>query len=105
MEAADMKITLTVPYAGTDRSISGTPSAIAAAAALVARGLPTLAEMNLTQDLADVDEGTAGASMGIGTGGGREFVEGSHTLLMALQRVITRPRPRPTAERHVSASI
>ena len=89
----DIIVTLTVPYAGVDRKISGSPLNIAKVALLIEQGLPTLADMNLDgiAHLCNDVDGTA--EMGMGNGPGREFVTGSHTLLMALQRVLLNTAP------------
>ena len=82
----DLILSLTVPYAGKDRVVSGSPTNIAKAATMIASGLPTIADMNISQELADMDTGGA-TEMAMGNGRGREFIRGDHLLLMALSRV------------------
>ncbi len=72
----NITLTLTVPYAGHDRTITGPATAIATAALLISKGLPE------TDDKpADTDDNT---SIGIN----RESVRGSFVLICALQPLI-----------------
>lgn len=84
-------VTLTVPYEGVDRRISGSPLNIAKVALLVEMGLPSLDDMGLGDFRKHCDDADGDSIMGMGDGSGSEFVTGSHTLLMALQRVMGRP--------------
>lgn len=90
----DLTVTLTVPYEGRDRTISGSPIAIARAALLIEMGLPTLAEQNTSIDLANLcDESPLPTSMGMGNGAGGDFISGSHTLICAIREVMFRQQP------------
>lgn len=84
-------LTLTVPYAGADRIITGPAMAIAAAAVIVANGLPTIEDMNLTPEMCDESLDKGRSSMGMGGGGGDQFIQGSHTLIMAIQCAMLAP--------------
>lgn len=87
-------ITLTVPYEGRDRSISGTPVAIAKAALFVEMGLPTLEQQNCSLELANMcDDSSGETSMGMGNGAGDEFITGSHTLIGAIRAAMDRAQP------------
>lgn len=84
-------LTLTVPYAGADRTIIGPAMAVAAAAVIIANGLPTIEDMNLTPEMCDESLDKGRTSMGMGGGSGNEFIQGSHTLIMAIQRAMLNP--------------
>lgn len=85
-------VTLTVPYAGIDRRISGSPLNIARIAMLIESGLPTLEDMNLGGIAHLCDDVDGNTSLGMGDGSGQEFVVGSHTLIMAIRHVMQRTR-------------
>lgn len=115
----DLTVTLTVPYAGRNRSISGSPIAIAKAALLIEMGLPTLEQQNTSQALADAcDDSPSPTSMGIGNGAGSEYISGSHTLICAIREVMFRnqaerslvvtsldSKPWGTGERRIVARV
>lgn len=82
-------VTLTVPYAGRDRSITGSPLSIARALIFIEMGLPTLDEQNTTVEISDkCDDAPSPVTMGMGFGGGQEFITGSYTLITAIRHVM-----------------
>ncbi len=75
-----LQITLTVPYAGQDRTITGNPAAIALAAEIVGRGLPACDDKPADNDNPIM--------MGMGNGQGNDFITGSYELVTAIQTVM-----------------
>lgn len=89
-----MNVTLTVPFAGMDLTVSGSPLNIAKVAMIVEQGLPTLADMNISPELAALCEASGGdTSMGMGDGSGQEFITGSHMLISAVRHAMMRTSP------------
>lgn len=84
-----MELKLTVPYAGQERTISGTPAAIAKVAQIVETGLPRLEILQMSQEEADLcEEGST--TMGLGRGDGKIFISGSHVLVLAIRHAMNR---------------
>lgn len=89
-----MNVTLTVPFAGMNLTVSGSPLNIGKIAMIIEQGLPTLADMNISPELAALCEGSGGETvMGMGNGTGQEFIRGSHMLISAIRHAMMRTTP------------